>query len=131
MPITSDLSNALKFASSLLLLLYISACSQVYYGALEKVGIHKRDIMVDRVQDAKQSQEDREDQSVGTFHQLSLLFCRVGGAHHLSICLGGHSPPSGPFRGQVSRWVISGPDCEASRRHRGESQYRPFPSRHL
>ena len=79
MPITSDLSNALKFASSLLLLLYISACSQAYYGALEKVGIHKRDIMVDRVQNAKQSQEDARDQFQSALEEFSSVANFQGG----------------------------------------------------
>ena len=32
----------------------LSACSSAYYSAMEKVGIHKRDIMVDRVEEAKE-----------------------------------------------------------------------------
>ena len=28
-------------------------CSKAYYGAMETAGIHKRDILVDRVEDAR------------------------------------------------------------------------------
>lgn len=33
-----------------------SSCSSIYYDTMEKVGVHKRDIMVDRVKDAQKSQ---------------------------------------------------------------------------
>ncbi len=41
----------------ILILLMLVGCQSAYYGALEKVGIHKRDIMVDRVEDARDSQQ--------------------------------------------------------------------------
>lgn len=40
----------------------LSACSSAYYGTMEKFGVYKRDIMVDRVQDARRAQDDGEDQ---------------------------------------------------------------------
>jgi hypothetical protein len=46
---------------SLLLLggtLFFSGCSSVYYGAMEKVGIPKRKILVDRVGAAREAQQD-------------------------------------------------------------------------
>ena len=61
------------------LLLFVIACSQAYYGALEKVGIHKRDIMVDRVQDAKQSQEDAKEQFQSALEEFSLVANFQGG----------------------------------------------------
>jgi hypothetical protein len=33
-----------------------TGCSSMYYGAMEKLGVHKRDIMVDRVKEARDSQ---------------------------------------------------------------------------
>lgn len=39
-------------------LLVLGGCSGVYYGAMEKVGIHKRDIMVSRVKKARASQQE-------------------------------------------------------------------------
>lgn len=46
----------------LFLLASLSACSSVYYGAMEKVGIHKRDIMVDRVKVARDTQQEAKEQ---------------------------------------------------------------------
>ncbi len=50
---------------------FVASCSQAYYGALEKVGIHKRDIMVDRVQEAKQSQQDAKEQFQSALEEFS------------------------------------------------------------
>lgn len=36
-----------------LLIIALTGCGSVYYVAMEKVGIHKRDIMVDRVKSAR------------------------------------------------------------------------------
>ena len=44
-----------KFSQKLCVIttvLMLASCSSAYYSAMEKVGIHKRDIMVDRVVDA-------------------------------------------------------------------------------
>lgn len=61
------------------LILLITACSQAYYGALEKVGVHKRDIMVDRVQNAKQSQEDAKEQFKSALEEFSSVANFQGG----------------------------------------------------
>jgi prophage DNA circulation protein len=45
-----------------LLLLTMTGCQSIYYGAMEKVGIHKRDILVDRVEEAKESQQEAKEQ---------------------------------------------------------------------
>lgn len=42
--------------------LLFAGCSTVYYDAMEKIGIAKRDILVDRVGDARKSQEAAKDQ---------------------------------------------------------------------
>ncbi len=44
------------------LLVALSGCQSAYYGAWEKLGWHKRDIMVSRVQNARDSQEKAKDQ---------------------------------------------------------------------
>lgn len=71
--------SAIKILSYLLLLILITSCSQAYYGALEKVGIHKRDIMVDRVQEAKQSQEDAKEQFQSALEEFSSVAKFQGG----------------------------------------------------
>jgi len=46
----------------IILILLISGCQSAYYGALEKVGIHKRDVLVTRVEKAKDSQQEAKEQ---------------------------------------------------------------------
>jgi len=76
-----ELSNksVFRLLCSISILFYLSACSQAYYGALEKAGIHKRDIMVDRVADAKQSQEDARDQFQSALEEFSSVANFQGG----------------------------------------------------
>lgn len=47
-----------------------SGCSTAYYGAMEKVGIHKRDIMVDRVEEARDSQTAAHEQFKSALEQF-------------------------------------------------------------
>lgn len=43
-------------------ILCLSGCESAYYGAMEKVGVHKRDILVDRVADAQDAQVEGQQQ---------------------------------------------------------------------
>lgn len=47
---------------SAVLLLAVVGCSTVKYSTLEKLGIHKRDILVGNVEDARDAQEDAQEQ---------------------------------------------------------------------
>ena len=51
-----------KLSLILFVLTLVAGCSSAYYGAMEKVGIHKRDIMVDRVAEARDSQAEAQEQ---------------------------------------------------------------------
>lgn len=62
-----------------LALLLLTGCSTAYYGAMEKIGIHKREILVDRVEDAKVSQQEAQQQFSSALDQLSLLTQFEGG----------------------------------------------------
>jgi len=42
------------------LTLLIGGCSKTYYSTMEKMGFHKRDILVDRVENARDSQADAQ-----------------------------------------------------------------------
>ncbi len=42
-------------------LFWLAGCSTVYYSTLEKFGIEKRDILVDRVEDARDSQNEAQE----------------------------------------------------------------------
>lgn len=44
------------------ILLFAAGCQSVYYGTMEKLGKHKRDILVDRVEDARDSQQETKEQ---------------------------------------------------------------------
>ncbi|MEW6981022.1 DUF2959 domain-containing protein [Colwelliaceae bacterium 6471] len=73
----------LKHATLLLAIVYgtlsLSGCSSAYYSAMEKVGIHKRDIMIDRVEEAKGAQEEAQQQFASALAQLSALIAFDGG----------------------------------------------------
>ena len=50
--------------------LSLVACSGTYYSALEGVGIHKRDLLVDRVEDARDSQQGAQVQFQSALDQF-------------------------------------------------------------
>ena len=54
-------------------LLYSSGCSKAYYGAMEKAGIHKRDILVDRVDDARDAQSCAQEQFKDALEQFAAV----------------------------------------------------------
>jgi predicted nucleic acid-binding Zn-ribbon protein len=43
-------------------LLFTAGCQSVYYGTMEKFGKHKREILVDRVEDARDAQQETKEQ---------------------------------------------------------------------
>lgn len=63
----------------LVLLLLLSGCQQVYYSTMEKVGVHKRDILVDRVENAQKSQREAQEQFSSALEQFSTLVKYDGG----------------------------------------------------
>jgi Skp family chaperone for outer membrane proteins len=68
--------------SSLLLVLtalLVAGCSGIYYNAMEKVGFAKRDILVDRVQDARKAQDDAKEQFATALEQLLTITRSDGG----------------------------------------------------
>ena len=55
-------NNYLKAVSVLVLLVALTGCSTVYYNTMEKLGFEKRDILVDRVESARDAQSDAQSQ---------------------------------------------------------------------
>jgi len=49
-------------AALLVTALAVASCSRMYYGAMEKFGYEKRDILIDRVKDAQKSQQDAQEE---------------------------------------------------------------------
>ena len=55
------------------------ACESTYYKTMETMGYHKRDILVDRVQDARDAQEEAKDQFESALEQFSTVLNFQGG----------------------------------------------------
>lgn len=62
-----------------LLLTVLAGCQSAYYAAWEKVGVEKREILVDRVENAKESQEEAQEQFASALEELSALINFQGG----------------------------------------------------
>jgi hypothetical protein len=69
----------LRFLLLSLLVLFLPACQSAYYGALERFGIEKRDILVDRVEEAQDAQEDGQAQFVNALEQFRSVIDFDGG----------------------------------------------------
>jgi len=65
--------SVLLTVCSVLLLVTLSSCASTYYGAMEKVGVHKRDILVDRVEEGRDSQEDAQKQFQSALEQFDSI----------------------------------------------------------
>mgnify|MGYP000657497350 CR=1 FL=1 len=61
------------------IVVFLAACQSAYYAAWEKVGVEKRDILVDRVEDAKDSQEEAQQQFSSALEEFSTLINFDGG----------------------------------------------------
>ena len=70
-----------KIAFYLLPLMFtlLTGCQTAYYSAMEKVGVHKRDILVDRVEEARESQEDAQEQFKDALEQFRSVVSFDGG----------------------------------------------------
>lgn len=68
-----------KHGIVVLFLFFLTACQSAYYAAWEKVGVEKREILVDRVEDARDSQEEAEQQFTSALEEFSALLQFDGG----------------------------------------------------
>lgn len=59
--------------------LFLTSCQTAYYGALEKVGIHKRDVLVSRVENTRDSQEEAKQQFQSALEQFKSVVNFDGG----------------------------------------------------
>lgn len=73
------MKNVLKFMSTVGLLLLLGGCGGVYYSAMEKIGVHKRDILVDRVAEARDSQQETKEQFSSALEHFSSVINFKGG----------------------------------------------------
>lgn len=61
------------------LILGLSSCSTMYYGTMEKMGVHKRDIMVNRVKEARETQSEAKQQFLTAMEQFKNVVNFQGG----------------------------------------------------
>ncbi|NLH15718.1 MAG: DUF2959 domain-containing protein, partial [Phycisphaerae bacterium] len=54
-------------------------CSSMYYGTMESLGVHKRDIMVDRVKEARDTQNETKQQFLTAMEQFKSVVNFQGG----------------------------------------------------
>lgn len=64
---------------SVLTVLFLTGCSSVYYNTMEQFGVEKRDILVDRVEEARDSQEEAKEQFASALEQFTTLLNFDGG----------------------------------------------------
>ncbi|MCQ8118758.1 DUF2959 domain-containing protein [Methylomonas rosea] len=72
----------MKFSSRFILFLLtlgLAACSSAYYSGLEKIGIPKREVMVHRVEKARDTQEETKQQFKSALEQFTVMTNFKGG----------------------------------------------------
>lgn len=57
----------------------LCGCSSIYYGTMEKFGMHKRDILVNRVEEARDAQAETRKQFQGAMEQFKRVVHFQGG----------------------------------------------------
>ena len=71
--------NRTKACTLILTSFLLVGCSSVYYNTMEQFGIEKRDILVDRVEEARDSQEEAKEQFSSALEQFTTLLNFDGG----------------------------------------------------
>lgn len=70
----------MKYKSLVLFMtLALTACASTYYNTMERFGVHKRDILVDRVEDARDAQKDGQQQFQSALEQFKSVVVVDGG----------------------------------------------------
>ncbi len=59
--------------------LLLQGCETLYFNTMEKVGVHKRDILIDRIEDSQEAQEDAKEQFTSALDQLKQITQFDGG----------------------------------------------------
>ncbi len=69
----------MRIAMILATTLMLGACQSAYYGAAEQFGYHKRDILVNRVEESRDAQQEAEEEFQSALEQLGQLTNFDGG----------------------------------------------------
>ncbi len=75
----SILKNRLNGVIATGVICLMFGCESAYYKTMETMGYHKRDIMVDRVQDARDAQEEAKEQFESALEKFSTVLNYQGG----------------------------------------------------
>ena len=62
--------KTLKIAGTFMVLILVVACSSAYYKTMESFGVEKRDILVDRVEEARDAQDSASEQFASALEQF-------------------------------------------------------------
>ncbi|MEM7364603.1 MAG: DUF2959 domain-containing protein [Pseudomonadota bacterium] len=73
------MTQFLHRTSVLLVVFTLIGCESTYYDMMEKVGVYKRDILIDRIEDAQQTQEAGQEQFVSALDQFRTVLNFDGG----------------------------------------------------
>ncbi|PCH61922.1 MAG: DNA repair protein [SAR86 cluster bacterium] len=68
-----------RLCALLPLLLSLSACESAYYSVMEEMGVHKRDILIDRVEEAQTAQQQGKQQFQNALEQFREVLSFDGG----------------------------------------------------
>ena len=60
-------------------LLLVAGCESAYYSAMEQVGVHKREIMIDRIEAAQVAQQEGQEQFKDALEQFRSVIEFDGG----------------------------------------------------
>lgn len=59
--------------------LLLAGCETTYFNAMEKLGVHKREILIERIEDARQAQQDGQQQFSDALEQFKAVVNVDGG----------------------------------------------------
>jgi hypothetical protein len=68
-----------KIGLAIAAVVLLLGCESTYYSAMESIGSHKRDILVDRIEDTQEAQEDTQEQFKDALEQYRLIVQFDGG----------------------------------------------------
>lgn len=78
-PSASQTALLLKFLWLAVFSLQVAGCTTAYYGAMEKIGTHKRDILKSRIESGREDQQAAQEQFKTTYEQFVELARYDGG----------------------------------------------------
>jgi len=73
------MTNSIRLFVLALCLCFLPACQSAYYGTMEKFGYHKRDILVDRVEDTREANEEAKEQFANALERFRSVIQVDGG----------------------------------------------------